>query len=111
MTEAVKNKKKEFGDLIQKLESHECHFGSYIIEDVDIISSIGHHFDYNYDVIDYNLLMKFLDDKKEEISYLVNKNFGNNESAILEGIDEDIWNEFGDEILKVCNLNSGTVDK
>ncbi len=111
MTEAVKNKKKEFGDLIQKLESHECHFGSYIIEDVDIISSIGHHFDYNYDVIDYNLLVKYLNDKKEEISNLVNKNFGNYESDILEGIDEDIWSEFGDEIVKVCNLNSGTSDK
>ena len=111
MTETVKNKKKEFGELIQKLESHDCHFGSYIIEDVDIISSIGHHFEYNYDSIDYNLLVKFLKDKKEEISSMVNKNFGNNESAILEGINKDIWNEFGDEILKVCNLNSGTVDK
>jgi hypothetical protein len=111
MTETVKNKKKEFGELIHKLESNDCHFGSYIIEDVDIISSIGHHFEYNYDVIDYNLLMKFLNDKKEEISYLVNKNFGYYESDILEGIDEDIWDEFGDEILKVCNLNSGTVDK
>lgn len=111
MIETVKNKKKEFGELIQKLESHDCHFGSYIIEDVDIISSIGHYFEYNYDAIDYNLLVKFLKDKKEEISSLVNKSFGNNESAILECIDKDIWYEFGDEIFKVCNLNSGTVDK
>ena len=82
-----------------------------ILLDVDIISSIGHHFEYDYDVIDYDLLVKFLNDKKEEISYLVNKNFGYYESDILEGIDKDIWDEFGDEIVKVCNLNSGTADK
>ncbi len=111
MTETVKNKKKEFGELIQKLESHSCHFGSHIIEEFDIIFLISCHYELKYKAIHYDLLMKFLNDNKEKITYLINKNFSYYVSDISEGIDEDVWNEFGDEILKLCTLNSGISDK
>lgn len=102
MAKSVKNKKKEFSDLIKKLESHEFHYGSCIVDTSDIIYSIRHHLDCNKNVVDYDSIEKFIGENKEDISYIVSKNIGYYTSDIFQGIDEDIWDEFGEEMLKTC---------
>ena len=109
MAKSVKNKKNEFCDLTQKLESHKCYFGGYILDDRDIIYSFVHHFD--RDEIDCQVLEKFLYNKKDQILMCVLKILGYYEMEIQQDIGDYIWEQFGDEILKTCNLNSRTTDK
>jgi hypothetical protein len=108
MAKKVENKKNEFGELIKKLESHEFHYGSCIVDSGDIIYSIRHHFDSNNNVVDFELLEKFIYENKEDISYIISKNIGYYTSDIFEGIDEDIWDEFGEAILKICSKSKGS---
>jgi hypothetical protein len=106
MAKSVENKKNEFGDLIKKLESHEFLYGCCIVDIGDIIYSIKHHFDCKENVVDFGLLEQFIRENKEDISYIVNKNIGYYTSDIIEGIDDDIWDAFGEEILKTCKKST-----
>lgn len=110
MAKKVENKKNEYYELIKKLDSHEFHYGSCIVDSGDIIYSIKHHFDCNKNVVDFGLLEKLINENKEDISHIVNKNIGYYTSDILEGIDEDVWYAFGEEILKTC-MKSKISDK
>ncbi len=105
MAKKVKNKKLEFGALIKELESHECHLGSYVIEVEDVISSICHNYDCQNKVVDYDKLKEFLSKNRESISYWVHRNLGWYESEIMDGVGEEVWDEFGEEILKTCSPN------
>lgn len=110
MAKKVKNKKLEFGALIKELESNEYHYGNLLIEEEDILSSICYYLDEEEKEIDSEKFYELLKLKRESILYTVERNIGWYISEILEGIGEDIWSDFGDEILKLCSPTSESND-
>ena len=106
MAKFVENKKNEFGELIKKLESHEFHYGNLLIEQVDVLSSISYYLEEVDKDIDYEKFYAFIKSNRGSVQYIVNRNIGWYVSEIFEGIGEDMWNEFGEEILNVCSINS-----
>ena len=110
MRKQIKNKKHEFGSLIKELESHEYYFGNLLIEEQDILFSIGYYLDVEEKEIDSEKFYELLKLKRESILYTVQRNIGWYISEIIDGIGEDIWNDLGEEILELCSPNSESND-